>query len=627
MTIDHLFDAVLEAAIDGVLLTDEHGRVIRWSKRFTELWAIPSEVMSKGSHADQAQAVVAQVVDGDAFVARWREIYADPNTESCDEIALRDGRVIERISSPIRLDHQVIGRVAFFRDITLRKHHEVALEKLSQERHQFLFEASPLPIWVFDPKTLGFLAVNEAMVKLLGYARAELLAMTLADVRSSADMEAIRSHMTSIAPGQVRRVGVRSYWRKDGKVVDLDITAHPVFMGGRLVQLAIAIDVTEQRRMEERLHQSQKLDAIGQLAGGVAHDFNNILAAILSNAECARENLAEGPVAAMLREIELAAERGASLTRQLLAFSRKQQRQPRLVEINGVVHNIQRLLRRVIGEHIEVVLSLAADAGATHADPSQLEQVVMNLILNARDAMPDGGRVIIETMNVELDEHAAAAHALPAGRYVMLSVTDTGCGMDAETRARIFEPFFTTKPVGKGTGLGLPTVFGVVQQTDGAVGVHSEPGRGSTFKVYLPRCASTGTTAEPAAPSPAPSGAGRILLVEDDDLLRASLERRLRNWGYAVAAARDPIEAIELVHAEEQPFNLMLTDLVMPQMDGRTLAARIQPASPDTKILFMSGYTQHGSVKTLEVVGHEHFIAKPFTGDQLARALRHALGA
>jgi CheY-like chemotaxis protein len=230
-------------------------------------------------------------------------------------------------------------------------------------------------------------------------------------------------------------------------------------------------------------------------------------------------------------------------------------------------------------------------------------------------------------MNVELDESAAAAQALPAGPYVMLSVSDTGCGMDADTRARIFEPFFTTKPVGKGTGLGLATVFGIVQQSDGAVGVHSEPGEGSTFRIYLPRTAATGVTVEPAVTPATASGAGRILLVEDDDLLRASLERRLRNWGYAVATARDPIEAIELVRGEPQPFNLMLTDLVMPQMDGRTLAARIQPASPDTKILFMSGYTHHGSVKTLEVSGREHFIAKPFTGDQLARALRHALTA
>jgi PAS domain S-box-containing protein len=621
------YDAVLEAAIDGVLVTDEQGRLVRWSKRLIELFDLPDNLMNIADPVERARGIKAQLAHGDAFIERAREIYADPNANTCDELAFVDGRVVERISSPIRLDHQVIGRVSFFRDITMRKHHEAALKKLSEERHQFLFEASPLPIWVFDPTTLGFLAVNEAMVKLLGYTRDELLAMTLPDVKPPDDLTALRRHMKTLGPGKVKRVGVRSYRTKDGKILELDITAHPVFMGGRLVQLAIATDVTEQRLMEERLNRSQKLDAIGQLAGGVAHDFNNILAAILSNAECAREELGEGPVAAMLREIELAAERGGSLTRQLLAFSRKQQRQPRLVEVNGIVHNIERLLSRVIGEHIEVVLSLASDAGAIHADPSQLEQVVMNLILNARDAMPAGGRVTVETRNVELDEAVAARHALPAGRYVMLSVTDTGCGMDAGTRARIFEPFFTTKPVGKGTGLGLPTVFGIVQQSDGAVSVDSEPGRGSTFTIYLPRCAAAGTTAELAAPSAAPSGAGRILLVEDDDLLRASLVRRLRNWGYAVAAARDPIEAIELVRDEEQPFNLMLTDLVMPQMDGRTLAARIQPASPETKILFMSGYTQHGSVKTPEVTGREHFIAKPFTGDQLARALRHALAA
>jgi signal transduction histidine kinase len=444
-------------------------------------------------------------------------------------------------------------------------------------------------------------------------------------VKPAEDMTTLRDHMATVSPGVIKRVGVKPYQRKDGKYVDLDITSHTVIMGGRLVQLAIGMDVTEQRRMEERLARSQKLDAIGQLAGGVAHDFNNILAAILSNAECAHEYLGDGPAATMLREIELAAERGASLTRQLLTFSRKEQRQPRVVDLNAAVHNIERLLSRVIGEDIEMVLSLATDAGAIHADPSQLEQVVMNLIINARDAMPEGGRIIVETMNVELDELVATTYALPAGRYVMLSVTDTGCGMDADTRARIFEPFFTTKAVGKGTGLGLATVFGIVQQTDGAVSVYSEVGRGSTFKVYLPRCDAARAIAEPA-PSPAAlAGGGRILLVEDDDLLRTSLARRLKNWGYAVATARDPIEAIELVRAEEQPFHLMLTDLVMPQMDGRTLAARIQPASPGTKVLFMSGYTQHSAVKTLQVTGREHFIAKPFTGDQLARAVRNAM--
>jgi PAS domain S-box-containing protein len=621
------YDAVLEAAIDGVLVTDERGRAVRWSKRFAELFGMPDHLMSVGDPAERMRAVAARFADGDSFVERTREIYANATAESCDEVEFADGRVVERISSPIRVDHEVIGRVWFYRDITLRKQHEAALTKLSEQRHQFLFEASPLPIWVFEPSSLAFLAVNEAMVKLLGYTRAELLAMKLSDVKPASDIPIVQIAMIDRSPGIVTRVGVKPYRCRDGKVVELDITSHSVVMGGRLVQLAIATDVTEQRRMEERLRQSQKLDAIGRLAGGVAHDFNNILAAILSNAECAREEVDNASIAAMLREIELAAERGASLTRQLLTFSRKQQRQSRVLDVNGKVNNIERLLRRVLGEHIEVILSLAPDLGAIHADASQIEQVVMNLMINARDAMPDGGRVIVETMNVELDELTASTHQLRPGSYIMLSVTDTGSGMDAETRARIFEPFFTTKDVGKGTGLGLATVFGIVQQSEGAISVYSEVGRGSAFKIYLPRCDAARNAAEsPQSPVP-PAGGGRILLVEDDDLLRASLERRLKNWGYAVTTARDPIEAIELVRGEPQPFKLMLTDLVMPQMDGRTLAERIQPASPETKILFMSGYTQHAAVKTLQVTGREHFIAKPFTGDQLARALRHALAA
>jgi hypothetical protein len=627
-TYSHLvatYDAVLEAAIDGAFVTDEQARVVRYSKRLTEMFGIPPGAMDHDDPTERIRAMSMVFADPERWIVRMRDVFGDPRCSSCDEVELADGRVIELISSPIRVEHQVIGRVWFYRDITLRKQHEAALKKLVEDRHQFLFEASPLPIWVFDPQSLAFRAANEAMCRLLGYTRDELLAMTLADVKPADDLPVLRDAMATAGPGATKRVGVRAYRCKDGRFVDLDITSHSVFVGARLAQLAIGVDVTEQRRMEERLRQSQKLDAIGQLAGGVAHDFNNILAAILSNAECAREDVGESPVAAMLHEIEIAAERGASLTRQLLTFSRKQQREPRVLDVNGKVQNIERLLRRVIGEDIEMVMSLAPDVGAINADPSQLEQVVMNLILNARDAMPDGGRVVVETMNVELDDLSADTHALPPGSYVMLSVTDTGCGMDAETRARIFEPFFTTKAVGKGTGLGLATVFGIIQQSEGAVTVYSELGRGSTFKVYLPRCDAGRTVAEAVQPPTALAGAGRILLVEDDDLLRTSLERRLRNWGYAVAAARDPIEAIELVRAEAQPFNLMLTDLVMPQMDGRTLAARIQPASPATRVLFMSGYTQHSAVKTLQVTGREHFIAKPFTGDQLARALRHAL--
>jgi hypothetical protein len=619
------YDAVFEAVVDGLFVTDENARVVRYSKRMVEMFGIPPGAMEHPDPAERVRAMASVFADPERWLVRTREIFEDPRCSSCDEVELADGRVFELVSSPIRVDHRVIGRVWFYRDITLRKHHEAALEKLSEERHQFLFEASPLPIWLFDPASLQLLAVNEAMCRVLGYTREELLARTLGDLKPAEHMPQLHAAMTTVDPGIINRIGVKPYRRKDGKLVDLDITSHSVFMGGRLVQLAIAMDVTEQRRMEERLQRSQKLDAIGQLAGGVAHDFNNILAAILSNAECAREDLGDSPAAAMLREIEIAAERGASLTRQLLAFSRKQQRQPRVVDINGVVYSMERLLSRVIGEDVEVVLSLASDVGAIHADPSQLEQVVMNLIINARDAMPDGGRVVVETMNVELDDLTASTHALPPGHYVMLSITDTGCGMDAETRARIFEPFFTTKAVGKGTGLGLATVFGIVQQSEGAVSVYSELGRGSTFKVYLPRCDAAHASTEAVQPPAQLNGGGRILLVEDDDLLRASLERRLRNWGYAVAAARDPIEAIELVRGEQQPFHLMLTDLVMPQMDGRTLAARIQPASPGTKVLFMSGYTQHSAVKTLQVTGEEHFIAKPFTGDQLARALRHAL--
>jgi PAS domain S-box-containing protein len=400
--------------------------------------------------------------------------------------------------------------------------------------------------------------------------------------------------------------------------------------------LAVTRDVTERKRVqaalgeaEERLRQAQKMEAVGRLAGGIAHDFNNILNVIVGHTELL---LQAQPVADRVRnhgeQIRRAADRAIDLTSQLLAFSRKQVLQPRVLDLNAVVRETEGLLHRLIAEHIQLAVVTAEDLGRVRADRGQIQQVVINLAVNARDAMPEGGRLLIETANVELDEGYARLHVgqVRAGPYVLLAVSDSGCGMDAETRARIFEPFFTTKELGKGTGLGLATVYGIVKQSDGFIWVYSEPGQGTTFKVYLPR------VDEPARPAPAePSEVARaraeetVLLVEDDDALRALSQEMLESLGYRVMVAASGDAALAGLEARREPVDLILTDVVMPRMGGRHLAERARALHPESRVLFMSGYTDDAVLRFGLLEEGQDFLQKPFTVARLAGKIRELL--
>jgi two-component system cell cycle sensor histidine kinase/response regulator CckA len=482
---------------------------------------------------------------------------------------------------------------------------EAAIRK-SEERHRVLFDGSPLPICVFDAETHAFIAVNAKMVEVYGYARAELMAMTVKDLA---------------APDGVR------HRRKDGALLDVDITAHELEIEGRRCVLSIGSDVTAARRVEEQLRQAARMEAIGQLAGGVAHDFNNLLAAILSNASIVAEELGEGhALRPEMDDIESATRRASALTRQLLAFSRKQPRTVNDLALNTIVTNLETMLSRLVGEDIEMRAVLAPRLGTVQADAAQLEQVLLNLVVNARDAMPGGGRLVLETANVELDDARAAEVGARRGRHVMLTVTDTGCGMTAETRARVFEPFFTTKPVGKGTGLGLATVFGIVKQADGGISVESEVGRGSTFRIYLPRVddARVAVAADPGRPVPR-RGSETILVVEDDPFVRSAVLRQLRALGYRLLDAPDPATALQVAAAFPEPIHLLLTDLVMPGMDGRMLARELLAVRPTTKVLYMSGYTEHVAVRSTTFDPGDRLLEKPFTAIALADAIREVL--
>ncbi|MFZ5433292.1 MAG: response regulator [Calditrichota bacterium] len=380
---------------------------------------------------------------------------------------------------------------------------------------------------------------------------------------------------------------------------------------------------------EEQLRQAQKMEAVGRLAGGVAHDFNNLLTAILGHSELALYKLHDGdPLRDSVEQIMKAAERAASLTRQLLAFSRKQVLQPRLLDLNSTVTDMEKMLRRLIGEDIVLVTKLDSQLGVIKADPGQIEQVIMNLAVNARDAMPQGGRLCIETAEVELDESYSWSHtAVAPGRYVMLAVSDNGVGMDAETRSHIFEPFFTTKEIGKGTGLGLSTVYGIVNQSGGHIWVYSEPGQGTTFKIYLPRATGEAVKLERPITPLSQNGHETILLVEDEEGVRELVRRILEQKGYHIIATSDARNALRIAQDYDGYIHLLITDVIMPHISGDILAHDLAALRPEIRILFMSGYTDDSmNNRNLDRNGAA-FLPKPFSADHLARKVRELLDA
>jgi PAS domain S-box-containing protein len=417
--------------------------------------------------------------------------------------------------------------------------------------------------------------------------------------------------------------------RKDGRRLLLEATAGCHTMGGAPARITALRDVTERRALEARYRQAQKMEAVGRLAGGVAHDFNNLLTVIAINTElllddCGRDD----PRRADLQGIRMAADRAAGLTRQLLAFSRQQVIEPRVVRLEDVVRQTQQMLTRLIGEDIGLGTRFGPQPCVIQIDPGQLEQVIINLAVNARDAMPTGGQLTIETAVVDLDEHYAAAHwPATTGRYAMLAVTDTGIGMDAVTRARIFEPFFTTKAQGTGTGLGLATVYGIVKQSEGFVWTYSEPGQGATFKVYLPlhTDAPAPPSGEESGHSSAVGGTETVLLVEDSQPVRDITQRALENHGYDVIAAPSATAALELAGSLDRPVHLLLTDVVMPQMSGRVLAEKVASLQPGAKVLYISGYTDDAVIRHGVLQSRTNFLQKPFSALTLATRVREVL--
>jgi PAS domain S-box-containing protein len=509
------------------------------------------------------------------------------------------------------------------------------LENSQIDRHEgrarlsLIMEKMPAVLWTTD-KDLRFTSGMGAGLEKLGSNSAELTGKTLFEYFHTEDPEwtPIRAHRRALAGESIT---YEFEWQN--LVFETHVRPLHSSEGELLGVIGVALDITDRKHLADQLRQSAKMQAVGELAGGVAHDFNNLLMVVKGHAEMLTERLAKVPMdqAASARhnveQIQQAAERAAALTRQLLAFSRMQVLQPRILDLNDAIAGMIQMVSRVIGENIELAFLPGGKLGCVKADPTQMEQVLLNLVVNARDAMPDGGRLTIETSNVELDREYVAQHAVvEPGPYVMLTVSDTGTGMDEATQARIFEPFFTTKGQGRGTGLGLATVYGVVKQSGGYIWVYSELGHGTTFKVYLPlvRNEAEKVAAEKAVSGPAP-GTETILFVEDEESVRELVSEYLSARGYRVLEASDGLQALDLAEKHNGAIQLLITDVVMPRLSGRELATRLAAKRPGMKVLYISGYTDDSIFRHGVLEGGMAFLQKPFNLKSIAQKVREVL--
>ena len=734
----------------AIVALDMERRVKLWNPAAEKLFGwTEAEAIGNALATIPEEDVPAQLELREQFLSRGETI-SDLETRSLR----KDGLTVDVSVSfaPLRDPRgNISGTMGIIADITERKAAE-QLRLQNAQQYKLLFEENPEPMLVFDRETLQYIAVNEAAIKHYGYSREEFLAMTVIDIRPSEEvprvLEAIRQLRNGVKPS-----GVWQHQKKDGSLIDVEISASAIDFNGRPAELVsvediterknaeaalreseeryrdlvenahdiiyshdlegnylsvnragllitgysreeslsrnmaeilapdylqrakemigkklageevtayeleiiakdgrriavevnsklmyengapvavqgIARNVTERKHLEAQLRQSQKMEAIGQLAGGVAHDFNNLLTAINGYSALALQRIdGNSLVKPYLEEVKKAGDRAANLTRQLLAFGRKQILQPLPLDLNNIVSDMNKMLRRLIGEDITLTAKLAPDLKQIKADPGQIEQVLVNLVVNARDAMPTGGKLTIETANVRLDHEYASHHVgIRPGHYVMLAVSDTGIGMDEGTSARIFEPFFTTKEVGKGTGLGLSTVYGIVKQSGGNIWVYSEPNQGSSFKVYLPELQTEPMTGpEVEDDDDLVRGSETILLVEDEDVVRGLATSILEEAGYKVISASGGAEAAELCAGRSEPIDLLLTDVVMPQSSGKEVADQLTKIQPSLRVLFMSGYTDEAIVHHGVLDANVEFIQKPFTPVTLSKKVRDVL--
>src|SRR5712671_6422791 len=626
---EELFHLISENAADMIAVVDLEGRRIFNSLSYQKILGYSPEQLQESSGFEQIHPDDRERVKNAAKEAR--QTGAGTMLEYRFRHQNGNWMVLESVASVRRNQNGEPEKLVIVnRDITERKK---AQEALSRSEASFRSLVEGAPHGIYRATTTGqFLEVNPALQRMLGYESAqELFKADLATqvFRQSADYERMNELLVE---SKVMKDIELEWKRANGEPIVVRCSGHRVDAkdGGPGYLEVFAEDVTEKRTLERQLRMAQKMEAIGRLSGGIAHDFNNLLGVIIGYSGVLKKSLDKAqPTYEYATEIEKAGQRAASLTRQLLAFSRQQVLTPCVLNLNSLVSDMEKMLPRLLGEDINVSLSLGPEIGNVKADQSQIEQVIMNLAVNARDAMPSGGKLKIETANVELDQSYTRDHpGSKVGHYVMLAISDTGTGMDAETIAHIFEPFFTTKGVGEGTGLGLATVYGIVKQSNGYIWVDSTPGKGSTFQIYLPKHLDTElvSVAKPEVQSrEKPQGSEMILLVEDAEPLRKLAQAFLESNGFRVLSATSGEAALQIAARHSGIFDLLLTDVVMPGMNGRVLAEQLSMRQPGLKVLFMSGYTDsfiagHGGIEKGTNILH-----KPFTEEIFISKVREVL--
>ncbi|MEJ5376913.1 MAG: PAS domain S-box protein [bacterium] len=625
-----LLEGLFAAMPDAAAILDQEGRITRINQAFQSLFGY--------SQQEAVGRLMWELIEpedrtGEGFQNQRRVLAGEI---VCLETQRRkkDGSILDVVITgyPIRSGDEIYGIYAIYKDVTAQKMAQRSLEE-AETRYMELVEQVPAGVYEIDVETARFLTINNYMIRVFGYSREEFLSMTGYDLWTDEGKEILRQRISRLLQGQeVPHVVEYPGRTKDGKEIWARVYSHfSRNREGKLVARVVLLDVTEQRRLEQELLQAQKMEAVGRLAGGVAHEINNALTSVLAYADLIFLSTKAGePFHDEAREIKEGAMRAASITSQLLAFSRKQIIRPQVMDLNSLIRNFTRMLAPLLGENIWLSTRLFPRPLWIKIDPNQMEQIILNLAINARDAMPKGGKLFLETDIAHLDESYGRDHgiSLTPGPYVRLSVTDTGVGMDPKTLERIFEPFFTTKEVGKGTGLGLSTVYGIVRQNHGYIWAYSEPGQGTTFKIYLPMEAEDIAVLdrEPWAASEAVlSGSETVLVVEDSAPVRKLVRTILERHGYKVLEAASGEAALSLLQERKSKVDLVLTDVVLPGMAGPEMAQKAREMIPGLKFIYMSGYTGEFMEEKGVLEKGLDIIEKPFSPEALVYKVRRIL--
>src|SRR5215469_607799 len=612
--------AALEGVADGVVSTDEQGRVTSWNKKFLNIWGLPEELVSLRDIRKIRGFIAQQLKDSGQFLARIAAIEASKE-KSFDLLELIDGRLVERYSEVISSGGKAAGRVWSFRIVTERQHSDLVARRLAA-----IVDNSHDAIIGKDLNSI-ITSWNKGAERIFGYSAEEMIGtsiMRLIPLERQAEEEEILS--------RIKRGDRYDHFdtirvTKDGRQLHVSLTISPIKDANGYVVGAskIARDITERKLAEN----AQKMEAIGQLAGGVAHDFNNLLSVISGHSELlARLSTPDERWQNSIKEIRRAIELAAASIEQLLAFSRRQILEPKVLDLNAVVADAEKLMRRLIGEDVHLAISLQAGLSPVRTDLAQLNQVILNLAVNSRDAMPRGGSLILGTREVEVGTADVKAYPeVVSGRYVLLSVTDTGCGMTPEVQAHIFEPFFTTKSEGKGTGMGLSVALGIIRQSGGYLDVESKPGEGTRFKIYLPAVQEPAEGPESAQRTRVePLGGGEtVLLVEDEDMVRNVTALLLESLGYRVLEAANGRQAMRLFETSSEKIDLLMTDVVMPDMTGQEVAEALLARDPSLTVIFQSGYTDDVMFRQGIWDARVAFLKKPFSCEALSQKVREVL--